>query len=256
MTSVLSVKSHSYFYDAVGDNFQRFVKARLKKLCYNLRKNFSEVIDIMQDLLLEADIQIYIVKKLKERLVKSLKKYRDKKSEETRNFFCAFGFLGAASFFSNFFEEPRCAMPRALDDVRKRLINIDEIDFLSRIGEKSFSAKLLQLIDESGEKDSTIYNRASIDRRHFSKIRNRKDYQPSKQTALSFAIALELDYDKTQKLLATAGYTLGGSTISDIIISYFIEHQIYNVDKINEILYKYGQPLLGGDPDSHPSKEF
>ena len=75
---------------------------------------------MLQDRLLEADIQIYIVKKLKEHLVKTLKEYRDKKSEEARNFFGAFGFLGAASLFGNFFKEPHYSIPRESDDARKR----------------------------------------------------------------------------------------------------------------------------------------
>ena len=37
----------------------------------------------MQDLLLEADLKLYIVKKIKERLVKMLKEYRDKMQSTT-----------------------------------------------------------------------------------------------------------------------------------------------------------------------------
>ena len=128
-------------------------------------------------------------------------------------------------------------------------IILDNVDFLKRRierGDETFSKMLLRLIDESGEKPSTIYNRANIDRRHFSKIANHENYQPSKQTALAFAIALKLDFDKTQKLLATAGYTLGNSMLSDMIVSFFIEYKIYDVDLINEFFYKYKIPLLGG----------
>ena len=80
----------------------------------------------------------------------------------------------------------------------------------------------------------------------FSKIANHEDYQPSKQTALAFAIALKLDFEKTQKLLATAGYTLGNSMLSDMIVSFFIEYKIFDVDLINEFFYKYKIPLPGG----------
>lgn len=128
-------------------------------------------------------------------------------------------------------------------------IILDNVDFEKRRierGDETFSKMLLRLIDESGEKPSTIYNRANIDRRHFSKIANHENYQPSKQTALAFAIALKLDFDKTQKLLATAGYTLGNSMLSDMIVSFFIEYKIYDVDLINEFFYKYKIPLLGG----------
>ena len=102
------------------------------------------------------------------------------------------------------------------------------------------------LIKESGEKNSAIYNRANIDRRHFSKICNHKNYQPSKLTVLAFAIALKLDFEQTQELLAAAGYTLTKNNLADIIISFFIEKKIFDVDVVNNYLYDYEQPLLGG----------
>ena len=128
------------------------------------------------------------------------------------------------------------------------LSNIDTFNFLKLFHKdehESFSEMLLRLIKESGEKNSTIYNRANIDRRHFSKIVNHDDYQPSKQTALAFAIALKLDFEKTKALLASAGFTLSNANLSDVIVSAFIENKIFDVDVVNQILYKYNQPLLG-----------
>lgn len=125
----------------------------------------------------------------------------------------------------------------------------DKIDFekmRDEQAEETFSEKLIRLIGKSGEKNSVIYNRANIDRRHFSKICNHKDYQPSKLTALAFAIALKLDFEQTQELLAAAGYTLTKNNLADIIISFFIEKKIFDVDLVNDYLYDYKQPLLGG----------
>ena len=111
---------------------------------------------------------------------------------------------------------------------------------------QTFSKMLIRLIAESGEKNSTIYTRANIDRRHFSKIANNINYQPSKQTALAFAIALKLDHEKTKKLLETAGYTLTNAIFADFIVSLYIERKIFDVDLINQVLYENNQPLLGG----------
>lgn len=125
----------------------------------------------------------------------------------------------------------------------------DEIDFKKiqdEQAEETFSEKLIRLIEESGEKNSVIYNRANIDRRHFSKICNHKNYQPSKLTAAAFAIALKLNFEQTQELLAAAGYTLTKNNLADIIISFFIEKKIFDVDLVNDYLYDYKQPLLGG----------
>ena len=126
---------------------------------------------------------------------------------------------------------------------------LNKIDFKKiqdEQAEETFSEKLVRLIGESGEKNSVIYNRANIDRRHFSKICNHKNYQPSKLTVLAFAIALKLDFEQTQELLAAAGYTLTKNNLADIIISFFIEKKIFDVDVVNNYLYDYEQPLLGG----------
>ena len=127
--------------------------------------------------------------------------------------------------------------------------NADTVNFSEHFEQnkdESFSAMLMRLITEGGEKNSTIYNRANIDRRHFSKIVNHDDYQPSKQTVLAFAIALKLGFEKTKALLAAAGFTLSNANLADVIVSAFIENQIFDVILVNQILYKYKQPLLGG----------
>lgn len=157
--------------------------------------------------------------------------------------------LVAAYIAKNFDEdaEPKTfKMHGFLEDVE-----LDEVDFLklyaqAKTGGETFSEMLLRLIKESGEKNSIIYTRANIDRRHFSKIANHADYKPSKLTVLAFAIALKLDFEKTRDLLAVAGYALSKANLSDVIISFFIEYKIFDVDLVNQILYKYDQPLLGG----------
>ena len=118
-------------------------------------------------------------------------------------------------------------------------------DYLKRM-DKTFAYKLFDLIDESGMTDVECYKKANVDKRTFSKIKsNPKTYKPSKQTAVAFAIALELNLDQTQELLASAGLTLSGSFIFDKIIRYFIQKKIYDVFLINEALFEFDQQLLG-----------
>ena len=126
-----------------------------------------------------------------------------------------------------------CAAPkRSLDDVVKN------------IGE-TWQESLLRLITEKGYSDTEVYKRANVDRKLFSKIRSNKNYQPKKNTAVAFALALRLNLDETRDFLRRAGYAFSPSSIFDLIIEYSIDHGIYDLMLINGALFDHDQPQLG-----------
>ena len=136
------------------------------------------------------------------------------------------------NFLTNLLKQLSPAKGRRLEDLMEHM-------------DETFSEMLLRLIDERGLKDSAVYRKANIDRRLFSKIRNDVNYTPTKKTVVAFAIALELSLDETKDLLMKAGFALSNSSKFDVIISFFIENKQYDVFTMNEVLFAYGQPILG-----------
>ena len=117
-------------------------------------------------------------------------------------------------------------------------------DVLQHTGD-TFQQKLFELIDASGMDDVTVYKKANIDRKVFSRIRCKEDYKPKKKTAVAFAIALQLDMPTMLDLLSRAEIAFSPSNKFDLVITYFVTHGIYDIYEINAALFKYGQPILG-----------
>ena len=120
-------------------------------------------------------------------------------------------------------------------------VTLDQL--MNDIGD-SFQDKLFSYIDESGMTDVEVYKKANIDRKLFSKIRSNPMYHPRKQTVLALAIALQLNIEQTVDLLTSAEYALSPGSKGDLIVKYFIEHEIFDIMTINFALDEYKQPVL------------
>ncbi len=108
----------------------------------------------------------------------------------------------------------------------------------------SFSQKLFKLIDASGMQDSQVYGDANVGRQVFSNIRCKKDYQPTKKTAVALSIALHLDMPTMLDLLSRAGITLSRSNKFDLIIAFFVMRGDYSPSKIDSALWEHGLPTV------------
>ena len=218
-------------------------------------KALQIAIAAFSEFLLGEDIQIYLVVfdrtafKLSEKLFQSVASYIDEHYVED----CEISAYGVAS-------ENRRRIRRRRDRDAEDLMVLEEctpcyslpmaskalsLEDMLKQTDAGFTETLLKLIDESGKKDSDIYKKALLSKQHFSKIRNNPNYKPTKPTAISLALALELNLEETKDLIGRAGYALTNSSKFDLIIRYAIEHGKYNLVEINCMLFEHDQSLLG-----------
>lgn len=129
-------------------------------------------------------------------------------------------------------EAPTIQSPRSLESILKTK-------------EDSFQERLFRLIAQKKLDDVDVYKKANLDRKHFSKIRSNVDYKPKKKTVLALAIALDLNLEETRDLLSRAEFALSPSSRFDLIVTYFITNKKYDIWQINNVLFKYGEQMLG-----------
>mgnify|MGYP003296452954 CR=1 FL=1 len=121
---------------------------------------------------------------------------------------------------------------------------ISLVEMLANIDD-TFAVTLLKLIDHKKMSEVKCYKMANVSKQTWYKIMNERDYSPSKNTVIAFAIALKLTLEETRRLLATVGFTLSKSSKFDIIIEYFLTIGEYDIFKINQTLFEFDQVCLG-----------
>ena len=104
----------------------------------------------------------------------------------------------------------------------------------------TFSQYLMYLIKVKNLENADVYKHALVDKKTFSKIKNNEAYHPQKLTALCLCIGARLNLDETKDLLARAGYALSPCDKTDIIFSYFIENEIYDMIELDIQLEEHG----------------
>lgn len=147
--------------------------------------------------------------------------------------------------------EPADAMPVAdMSNENEALAEYDELQIEKKLNERmehmsdTFSQYLMYLIQERNMENADVYKRAIVDKKIFSKLKNNIDYQPQKITALCLCVGAKLNLDETKDLLSRAGYALSPCSKTDIIFSYFIENEIYDMIEIDIQLEEHGLPCI------------
>ena len=218
-------------------------------------KALQVAISAFSEFLLEHEMQIYLVVfgkdslKLSEKLVQNVRCYIDENyitdyELETYGGINEYRRSDCYPIWEAADTQSECMpMPCAPTPCEKVSLSLD--DYIQK-KDAGFTETLLNLIKGKGLKNSAVYKKANMSKQHFSKLINDPDAKPSKQTAISLALALELDLEEAKDLIGRAGYALTNSSTFDLIIRYFIEHKQYNIIEINIALYEFDQSLLGG----------
>lgn len=132
---------------------------------------------------------------------------------------------------------------RVLSDMCFECNSLDSY-LINEKDENKFQNLLFKYIDSKNLKDSDVYNRVNIDRRLFSKIRSDQEYHPSKETVILLSLSLELNENELISFLDSASYSLPKNNIFDLIIRFCFKEKIYDVNKVNELLFEYGCKTL------------
>lgn len=106
--------------------------------------------------------------------------------------------------------------------------------------EPDFYDYLLYYMDQKHfDKESDLYRKAEISRAVYSKIRSMREtgHRPSKPTVIKLCLALHLNSKETQEMLHTVGYGMSNSSLIDKIIMFFIEHNEFDIFKIDDKIY-------------------
>nr|WP_317361477.1 macro domain-containing protein [uncultured Blautia sp.] len=108
----------------------------------------------------------------------------------------------------------------------------------------TFQEYLMYLIRTKQLTNAEVYKRAIVTKQLFSKIKLNPQYHPDKATAMRLCTGAKLNLDETKDLLARAGYALSPCDKRDIIFSFFIEHEVFDMIEIDIALEEYGLPCF------------
>lgn len=113
----------------------------------------------------------------------------------------------------------------------------------SRTG--TLSQMLIDLVRKRSNGDPvSVYKRGWINRRTWSSIISNPERPVSKRTILQLGLSLRLKRNEMDTLLTSSGFSLSPVIPEDIVFTYCIEHGIFDLFKVNDLLYRYSLKVL------------
>lgn len=239
------------------DCYRNSLELALKKKCksvamplistgtfgYPVKEAMKVANAVISDFILDNDMDVYLLVYKIEAFDISMKLYNDIKD-----------YLSENGIFDNPYEEEeyrlmqrrnRSNMSSVVDIYSKpNAYNPIEKGFEKNyVEDESFNECLRRFISEKNMVESDVYKGANITKQAFNKIYNEGSI-PKKNNVLALALGLKLNVYETEELLNKAGYSFEHDK-TDYIVKYLIQHNEYNVDKVNDYLQAEYLPKLG-----------
>jgi len=109
----------------------------------------------------------------------------------------------------------------------------------------SFAALLIMHVRDRFEGDAPrVYRAAHISRKTYSSIISNELRPVAKQTAMAFALALNLQEIEADELLQAAGHAFSRFILEDMVVLACIKSGIYNIERVNSILLAHNARRL------------
>jgi hypothetical protein len=110
--------------------------------------------------------------------------------------------------------------------------------YIHKLKKSSFVDLLLFFMREKELDNPTVYKRALMDRKLFSKLVSDRGYKPSKKMVCRLALALHLDANDSKIFIKRAGFILTSGSNFDLTMRYCIENNIYDIYQVEALLEK------------------
>ena len=221
---------------------------------YPKEEGIRIAVDEINAFLLKQEMLIYLVVFDAQSTELGLKLYPDLEAYIDHNYVCEKQEQEYGDRYCSSVQKPSsdCAVNRSIspsvahDSSYEDFLEETDVALKERMQHLSdtFQEYLLFLIEAKGLTNSEVYKRAIITKQLFSKIKVNTDYHPDKSTAMRLCVGAKLNLDETKDLLARAGYAMSPCDKRDIIFSYFIEKEVFDMIEIDIALEQHDLPCF------------
>lgn len=137
--------------------------------------------------------------------------------------------------------------PQEFISKRKQLLRRRTLPILLNELIRKHKGEHIEWLDANGEViNSRIYKSVDLKRNIFSKMLSNVDYHPEKYNVCKVVFALQLNLEEAQELLSVCGYAFSPSIKFDIIVQAFIQAGDFNVDRLDNELFRENQKTFMG----------